>query len=278
MQSNKNTYLYDIMGSIGRWGMRKSEIRKLEDKDLQLRYFLSGLRKIKDGEESLCNFWACDINCSCEAFPEDERLIAVKKFIEKHNMTNERFLKLAYNYLIGAVMKYKGEYSPFFLELEEVIQPYQFIRTNRGKIQDNDFMEKELEELVINTYDSNSVVWDFIYKYNLTGIDFIVFAKVALNHNVYGLFGVTNPEDTFFTELKDIIDSYKLNIEYEYNEKEKNNLLVSEIRTLQKQYLELMKKLLTTDSELATEMIREELSELGFDSKKDIKRLVNKKK
>ena len=69
-----------------------------------------------------CHYWICGLNCSCNIVPNDERLDAVKNFIKKHNITNERFLKLSYNFLIGAIMKYHGNYSQLFLELEKILK------------------------------------------------------------------------------------------------------------------------------------------------------------
>lgn len=264
--------------------MKKDEIQKLDDKDLQLRYFLGGLKNINDRKEHLCDYWTCDINCSTTPVPDDENLDAVKRFIKKHNITNERFLRLSYNYIIGATMKYNGMYSQLFLELEEVIKPYNFIRTNKGQIPDNTFREKELEKLVINAYDSDSIVGDYIRKYNLTVEDFIILAKTSLNHNLYGL-QVSNPDDTFTSEIVEITHKYGLNVtrDYivkyreEYKNKEEAAELIIETKTAQKKYLELMKELLIKDYASATELIRDELKELGVANKKDIKRLIRKK-
>lgn len=259
--------------------MKKSEIKKLEDKDLQLRYFLGGLHNINDGENHLCNYWTCEINCSCSAVSDDEKLNVVKNFVKKHNITNERFLKLSYNYLNGAIMKYHGTYSQLFLELEEVIRPYEFIKTKTGEIPDNDFREKELEELVFNAYNSNSIIGDFIKKYNLTINDFIILAKTSLNYNFYGL-NISNPSDTFGREVVDIIDKYGLNVTREYAVEYRNKLemdkLVVETKSIQKKYLELMKKLLIKDPDLAIEILIEELYDLGFTEKKDVKKLLKK--
>lgn len=112
--------------------MKKSDINKLEDKDLQLRYYLGGLQLINNGEQ-LCDYWTCDINCSCSEVHDDERLLEVKSFIEKHCLTNERFIKLSYGLLTGAIMKYKGMYSPLFTELEKVLELYNFIHTKKKK-------------------------------------------------------------------------------------------------------------------------------------------------
>lgn len=224
------------------------------------------------------------IGCSCNIVPDDERLDAVKNFIKKHNITNERFLKLSHNFLIGAVMKYHGNYSQLFLELEEVLKPYEFTKSNRKEIQDNNFRAEELEKLVNSSYDSDSIVGDFIKKYNLTSEDFIVLSKIILNYNMYGL-QLSNPDDTFITEIKDIINHYNLSVSKEYIQEyikakqytEETTKLIIETKSAQKKYLELMKELLIKDSASATELITVELRELGITNKKDIKRLISKK-
>jgi len=262
--------------------MKKSEVEKLEDKNLQLRYFLGGLQTMNNNE--YCHYWLCDINCSCNIVPEDDRLEAVKSFIKKHNITNERFLKLSYNFLNGAVMKYHGNYSQLFLELEEVLKPYKFTQSKRKQIPDNNFREEELEKLVSSSYDDNSIIGNFIKKYNLTVEDFIIISKIILNYNLYGL-RLSNPDDTFITEIKDIINQYNLSVSKEYiqeyikakqNNSETTELII-ETKSAQKRYLELMKELLKKEPSLATDLISEELSELGFNNKKDIKRLIIKK-
>lgn len=259
--------------------MKKNEIKNLEDKDLQLRYFLGGLQTMTDNE--YCHYWLCGINCSCNIVPDDERLNAVKRFINKHNITNERFIKLAYNFLIGAITKYHGSYSKFFLELEEVIKPYQFTQSNKNEIPENDFREKELEKLVNNTYEPDLIIGRFIKKYNLTAADFIVISKTILNHNIHGL-QLSNSNDTFITEVKDIINHYGLNDPkecVEQNRKENQDQqstarLITETKSAQRKYLELMKELLMKDPVSATGLITEELKKLGFSDKKNIKRLI----
>ena len=259
--------------------MKKNEIKNLDDKDLQLRYFLGGLKNINDESENICVYWLCDIDCSCNIVADDERLDAVKNFIKKHNITNERFLKLSYNYLIGSIMKYRGTYAQLFLELEEVLKPYQFTKTNKGAIANNNFKEKELEYICSNP--SNSLVGNFILKYKLTAEDFIILAKTILNHNLYGLH-VSNSNDTFIIELKNILNYYKLTVSKEYIEeyrkiyqsKQELAELITETKIAQKRYLELIKELLIKDFDLAIELFGQELDELGFNNVQTIKRLI----
>ena len=259
--------------------MRKSAINKLNDKDLQLRYYLGGLKLISDGKNQLCHYWTCDTDCSCSAVPNDERIVEVKKFINKHNITNERFIKLSYCFLIGAVMKYKGMYSPLFIELEKVVEPFHFTHEKYGEIPDNDFREKELENIV-----NDLSVKEYCSKYQLDVTDFITLAKMSINYQLRRLQVAKNPDDVFSNELYDIINNHGLYVpreyikEYrkEYKKHQEVTQLLIEARTAQKNYLELLKKLQEKDSILATEMISKELSELGFNSKKYIKKLISK--
>ncbi len=256
--------------------MKKSKINSLDDKDLQLRYYLGGLQLINDGKEQLCHYWTCDIDCSCTAVCDDEKLTEVKKFISKHNLTNERFIKLSYCLLTNSVMKYKGKYSPFFIELERVIEPFGFIHTTNEEIQDNDFREKELENIV-----KEPAVKKYCSKYQLDEIDFIVLAKMSINYRFYILQVAKNPNDVFAKELCDIIGSHDLYVSREYikdyNNSQKTTSLLIETKIAQKKYLELMKKLQKLEPNLANEMISEELNELGFNSKKDVTKLILRK-
>ena len=260
--------------------MKKTEIKKLDDKDLQLRYYLGGLKLICDGENQLCDYWTCNINCSCSDVPDDERIVEVKKFINKHNITNERFIKLSYWFLVGSVMKYKGAYSPLFVELDKVIEPFQFTHTKNGEIPDSSFREKTLENIA-----NEPIVKEYCSKYQLDIEDFIVLAKMSLNYHFYKLQVAKNPNDTFSDELYNIIKSHNLYVprEYikEYREKYKDNQetiqLWNDTKEAQKNYLKLLKELLAKDSTLATELISEELSEIDFKSKEDIQKLILQK-
>ncbi len=257
--------------------MRKKEIIKINDKDLQLRYFLGGLNYIKDGEKQLCNYWTCKINCSCLKVSDDENLLKVKNFIKKHNITNERFLILSYNYLINSIMKYNYEYSPLFLELENVLKPYNFTHTKFGKKPDNNFRQTELENII-----NESIVQKYCTKYKLDSSDFISLAKTSLNYNFYNLKIAKNPNDTFTYELAKIIESFKLYVPREiitkYREKYKQNTqLVIDTKKLQQRYLKLIKELFIKEPNLANQLIKKELNELGFSSRKNIKKLILKK-
>ncbi len=254
--------------------MKKSEINELDDNDLQLRYYLGGLTK--EGENQLCDYWRCSIDCSCSTVPDDERLVEVKNFINTHNLTNECFLRLSYCFLKGCIMKYKGTYSPFFIELEKVIKPYNFVYTKSFEIPDSDFREKELENIV-----NDPIVKEYCSKYQLTVTDFIILAKTSINYNFYGVKTKKNPDGirTYeLHELNNIIDSYGLYVSRayieEYRARPQTARLIIDIKVAQKKYLELLKELQTKNLPLATLIISNELSELGFHSKKDIKKLI----
>ena len=261
--------------------MKKNKINKLEDKDLQLRYYLGGLQSISNREDYLCNYWGCDINCSCSMVSDDERLSKVKEFIDKHSITNERFIRLSYAFLTGYIMKYRGINSPLFEELAGILDPYCFKHTKIGEIPDNDFRERELESIT-----STPIVIAYLNKYKLDVADFISLAKTSLNFRLPTLYVENNQNDTFISELCSIIDKHNLYVsreiieEYreEFKTKRENTQLVIDTKATQKKYLELMKKLLIKDSNLATEMISDELGELGFNTRKDVKKLVRNRK
>ena len=257
--------------------MKKSEINKLEDKNLQLRYYLGGLQLISNGDDQLCSYWRCGINCSCSMVSDDERLLKVKEFINKHGITNEGFIKLSYAFLTGYIMKYKEMNSPLFEELNIILDSYGFIHTKSGEIPDNDFREKELESIV-----NEAIVKEYLNKYKIEVADFISLAKTSLNLNFPTIYVAKNLDDTFASELRSIIDDHNFYVSREeieeYREEFKitkeNTQLVIDTRATQKRYLALMKELLVKDPSLATEMISEQLSELGFNNRKDVKRLV----
>lgn len=255
------------------YNMYKNEIGRLDNQDLKLRYYLGGLKleEKQDGKEYICNYWSCDINCSCFPVPDDENLVEVKNFIIYHGLTNEDFLRLSYVYLTGGIMKYKGTYSPLFVELDKVLLPYNYNIKKWREIPDNDFREKELESIVYAP-----IVKEFCAKYHLTILDFIVLAKTSLNYRFTNLRGVVNFDNKFGRELSDIIDSYNLYLPLEdiekYREEYHNKLeiaeLVSDVKSAQKRYLLLMKKLLIKDPNLAIEIYGELSDELGLDTKR----------
>lgn len=182
--------------------------------------------------------------------PFDERLENVKNFIKKHNITNERFLRLSYNYLIGAIMKYPLDYSNLFNELNEVLKPYGFIQINKKEIPNSDFREKELEKIINRAYEPDSIIGNYIKKYNLTVEDFVSIAKTSLNYNIYRLDLPLN--DTFMDEIIDIINYYDLSMPKEYVEEyrklyqyeQESKRIFFETKEIQKKYLRLMKELL----------------------------------
>lgn len=164
--------------------LHQDEIKKLEDKELQLQYLLGGLNT---SEKTACQyntFWGCDIRCSCTPIPNDERLTKIKNFIEKHNISNETFMRLVLSYLKGYIVKYNGEYGELILELDRVLMDYKFKHSEVGKVIENDLKEKELLEL-IEKYgqDEDSLLNKFLTKYSLTTTDFMVLAKTSINYN-----------------------------------------------------------------------------------------------
>ena len=255
--------------------MKKAKIKGLEDKDLQLRYFLGGLKVIYQ-----CTYWACNINCSCDPVLDDENFKKILEFRDKHNFENERVAKLIYNYLIGAVMKYKESYTPLFEELGKIIKPYNFISKDSGKVEDIGYKEKDIIDKV---YENNGgKVWDFMYKYNITKEDFIVLAKMYANDNIHGLC-LSNPDDKFMIDLEKIVDDFNIGIsksELEayrsaYAESKYNTELVMNTRNAQKKYLLFIKELLEKEPNLAVEILSDELRQLGFN--KHVSKIVKVK-
>ena len=157
--------------------MIKSDVSKLKDKDLQLRYYLGGLKETMSN--SGCHYWKCDIECSCALLSEDIDLTNIKEFIKKHNISNERFLLLAYNYLTGNFVYYHNKPSELITELAEILKPLSLNRYE--KKEDNNLYDKTLEKLMEDVKNPHASyvndIRDFIKKYNLIDNDFITIAK-----------------------------------------------------------------------------------------------------
>lgn len=242
--------------------MNKNIITKLDNKDLQLRYFLGGLQVMNNNAR--CNYWLCYVDCSCGMVPEDNRLEMVRSFIKNHNITNESFMILAYNYLVGTIMKYKDEYTPLFIELDEILKPYKFDKLPKQEIIDNDYMVNELEKIV-----DDSIVKKCIEKFNITKEDFISIAQTILNYYISAL-QLSNVDDKLINEIRNIIIFNGLYVTKEFIEEYRNEYkkqmeiskLVSKIGSSKKIYLEAIKELLIMDEKLATEIIEADSKEL----------------
>ena len=262
--------------------MKKSEIVKIDDKDLQLRYYLGGLRVTMN--DSQCYYWSCDIDCSCSRIDEID-LTDIKDFIKKHNISNERFLLLAYNFLNGNFVYYHNEPSELIIELSEILKPLSFGK--REKKEDNTIFDEKLEELISDAKNPHAFyvndIRNFIKKYNLTDNDFITLAKTWISHRFWGLhIDYDRSIETFPSEIKSIINEHDLFIEKDkldefieaqkrYNE---DTQLILETKSQQAKYLKLMRNLLQSNPEVARELLQGELNELGFNTGKDVKRLV----
>ncbi len=164
--------------------LHQYEIRKLENKALQLRYILGGLNT---EEKEVCgwnSFWRCDISCSCLPVPEDERLLKIHQFISNHNISNETFLRLILTYLNGHFNSFKGDFGSLIPELYRAITDYHFVTSTYGSIIENDLKEKKLLKLV-DKYSTteNSPLFAFLKTYSLNSTDFIILAKTSLNYN-----------------------------------------------------------------------------------------------
>jgi len=172
--------------------LSQDEIRRLEDKNLQLRYLLGGLNT---QENIVCEsniFWLCDIRCKCYPVPEDERLTRVKDFINNHNISNETFMRYVLSYTKGYLLRYKGKYGELIEELDRVLMNYKFIHSTcgKGRILENELKEKELLELLdIYSEEKGSLINNFLSTYSLTKTDFMVLAKTRLNRRFQVLRG-----------------------------------------------------------------------------------------
>lgn len=189
-----------------------SEVLKLDDKKLQLRYLLGGLNSSEKVACESNRFWSCDIRCSVTPVPHDDRLIKVQEFIENHNISNETFIKLVQSYLRGTIMSYQGEYGNLIMELDESITDYDFLHSEVDKI-DNDLGEKELLSLIEEAkFKDDSSLNIFLKKYSLTPIDFMVLAKTSLNYSYCIVHGMEDKD--LALDLIELLNNYNLYLSY----------------------------------------------------------------
>jgi len=195
--------------------LHQDEIRELEDKDLQLQYLLGGLNT---SEKTACGynaFWNCDIRCSCNPIPNDDRLAKIKEFRNKHNISNETFMRLVLSYLKGSLVKYNGEYGELILDLDKVLRSYNFKHSTIGKVVENDLKEKELLELLVKYGQvEGSSLNNFLKRYSLTPTDFMVLAKTSINYNFKILRGFEIKD--LPVDLKNVLEEFDLYQSWEY--------------------------------------------------------------
>lgn len=160
--------------------LHQYDILDLQDNNLQLRYFLGGFNS---DEKKMCDkFWWCDVECSCSPVPDDERLNKVKEFINKHNISNETFMRLLISRNFNGYFKsYNGDFGEFINELDEIIKEYnihKFPRHNGSDDYKNGLSEQQLIEYVNReSLIDDSLLNKFLSYYQLSLLDFIVLAK-----------------------------------------------------------------------------------------------------
>lgn len=183
--------------------LSQTEVAKLEDKDLQLQYILGGL--YPRGNYDCTILWACDINCYTLPVEKDEKFEKIKKFIEKHHIDNPSFIWLVRTYLQGGLEPYKDDRGLLVPELEEAIKDYHFSsycdkEALRRNVDINDLFTITISEGISPT----SIIYQFLKKYSLCMIDFIILAKSRYKGSRY----FETPE--FIQELIHILNEYNL--------------------------------------------------------------------
>lgn len=257
--------------------MRKSEVSEIKDQDLQLRYYLGGLKTTMNDSE--CCYWQCDLNCGCNKLNEDIDLTKIKDFIKKYNISNVRFLILAFNYLEGNFVYYHNKPSELIVELEEILKPLDLGKHEKKEY--NTLYDEKLEKLIYDVKNPHAFyvndIREFIKKYNLTDKDFITIAKTWINHRFWGLHvDYDKTVETFPTEMKNIIHNHDLFVEKDMlndyitaiQSYDENAQIGLEAKVQQKKYLEAIKRLYEVNPEEAKKLI-----DLG---EKDIKQEIIK--
>ncbi len=196
--------------------LTQTEIRELEDKDLQLMYMLGSLYTFYPSEGIECDrFWVCNVRCRRNPVENDERLEKIKSFIKKHNISNSTFLRLARTYLTGSINSYKGNYGSLIPELDLVLKDYNFTHTNYWSFKENDLKEKELIELIERERNlQGSNLNNFLKNYSLTMVDFIILAKTSINHAFRVVKGFERTD--LSQDLNNLLESNNLYETYEF--------------------------------------------------------------
>lgn len=218
--------------------LHQDEIIKLENNDLQLQYILGGL--YPHGGMN-CNYWGCDIRCSTQPVEDDEKLKKVKDFIKKHNISNSTFLRLARTYLSGSFNSYKGDFGNLIPELDRAILKYEFKHTNDNSFVENDLKERELIELIeIHGNVEGTTLNDFLKKYSLTQVDFMILAKTSINYKYKE--GRWFERTDLPEELIEILRTYDLYQSYEFVEEYRKSLETTNSKALNEEQPKLLVK------------------------------------
>ncbi len=192
--------------------LNQDQIEIIKDKDLQLRYILGGIQPNDD--TIFPRYWGCYLQGSgfvaiTAPVEEDKRLLMVKQFLEKHNIDNESFLQLTMTYLCNGFRTYKGDFGNFIPELCYAISGYCFPTSDELYYEDFDLLEKELLTFLNDNMndDDSTRLNEFLMKYSLTPVDFLILAKNTINRN---WLKVAFPNGKFIEELREILNENNL--------------------------------------------------------------------
>lgn len=145
-------------------------INQTNDVD-NLKIFLGGLK--------ICSSWiSCDTNCYIPSVNDDE-ILSLLELKEKHNLSFKDIMTLYFSCLNDNIIPYKQQYGILISELEnEFVKFSQFGLHKKKRFANNYIDEKIFEKLILT---NNINVCEFMKKYNLTKLDFIVLAKCAVH-------------------------------------------------------------------------------------------------
>ena len=160
----------------------QKDILTLKDKELQLQYMLGGLKS--RGNYNCNNFWNCDINCSTFPVKKDKRLLNIEKFIRKHNISNETFLRITRTFLLGKIQTYNSYEGEFIQQLDKLLEGYNFFHKKNLKIDEPTILDTELIKLLIKDgCCKKTKLFNFSKQYSLTATDFVVLAKTSIKRS-----------------------------------------------------------------------------------------------
>ena len=180
VETTNNNFIVKIKEETFSKYLCQSDIRKIDNPNIQLRYILGGFNS-KDHIVCTSNkYWSCDVKCGCTPVEYDDKFLRVKDFIRKHNISNSTFLRLLLTYINGYFYIDKKYKSKLIRELESIVEDYNLECINDFKEDNFEGMDilKQITEL--KGYET---LKEFFVKYSLTIEDFITLAKTSLHHN-----------------------------------------------------------------------------------------------
>lgn len=151
-------------------------IKQMSDID-KVKLYLGGYKK--------CSNWVdCDIKCSVTPI-SDEEIKPLLELKEKFNLTLRDIMTLYVSYWNGQFKPYKNDCGILIPSLEK-----EFLKFRKEKIYKNIYFwddrvgERDFKKLILS---DDVKVCEFMKKYNLTELDFMILAKTKIHGFVFSM-------------------------------------------------------------------------------------------